>query len=118
MWRLSSTIPGNLGSKTSEGTNRLIKQGAKLVTSVEDILEELKITTGGQRPPSPPTEEELSRLSEREKDLFELISDEPHHIDRIAGEASVTVSDALTVLLSLELKGLVRQLSGKMFVRA
>jgi DNA processing protein len=111
-------IPGNLGAKNSEGTNELIKQGAKLVTSVEDILEELKITTReGKSCPSVLTEEDLSHLSETEKNIFKLISDEPHHIDKVATQASVSVPQALSALLSLELKGLVKQLSGKMFVR-
>jgi DNA processing protein len=112
-------IPGNLGAKNSEGTNRLIKDGAKLVTSVEDILEELRVNikvdgavTHVQQ------EEDLSHLSEREMSIFKLISDEPYHIDNIASRASVGVPQALTTLLSLELKGLVRQLSGKTFVRA
>lgn len=112
-------IPGNLGAKTSEGTNRLIKQGAKLVTSVEDILEELKVTIRGIESSSEVTsQEDLSNLSEKEKSVYELISEEPSHIDKIAPQASVSVSDALSLLLSLELKGMVRQLSGKMFVRA
>lgn len=111
-------IPGNLGSKTSEGTNGLIKQGAKLVTSVEDILDELKIDTKGAKSSPVDREEDLSHLSEKEKNLFGFISDEPLHIDKIAGSASVGVSEALSLLLSLELKGLVKQLSGKMFVQA
>ncbi len=112
-------VPGNLGSKTSEGTNLLIKQGAKLVTSVEDILEELKMAFPGAKSSlAAKPDRDLSGLSDKEKTLFRLISDEPDHIDRIASGASLTVSDALSSLLSLELKGLVRQLSGKMFVRA
>lgn len=112
-------IPGNLGSKNSEGTNALIKQGAKLVTAVEDILEELKITTKGKRlNSSAQTEVDISHLSEMERNIFKLISDEPYHIDKIATQASVNVPQALSALLSLELKGLVKQLSGKMFVRA
>ncbi|MCK4224449.1 MAG: DNA-processing protein DprA [candidate division Zixibacteria bacterium] len=112
-------IPGNLGAKNSEGTNELIKQGAKLVTSVVDILEELRITTKeGKSSSSVLTEEDLSHLSEMEKNLFKLISDEPYHIDKVATQASVSVPQALSALLSLELKGLVKQLSGKMFVRA
>ncbi len=112
-------IPGNLWSQKSEGTNRLIKQGAKLVTSVEDILEELPIARRGGKLPSPAAAEaDLSNLSQREKGIFKLISDEPRHIDRIATDASVSVSDALCLLLSLELRGLVKQLSGKMFIRA
>ncbi len=111
-------IPGNLGAKTSEGTNSLIKQGAKLVTSVQDILEELKIGTSGGGPSSPDgAEERISQLSDKETNVYRLISDEAHHIDKIAASASVSVSDALSLLLSLELKGLVKQLSGKMFVR-
>jgi len=111
-------IPGNLGSKNSEGTNKLIKQGAKLVTSVEDILEELRITTKeGKSSSSVLTEEDLSHLSEMEKNILKLLSDEPFHIDKIATQASVNVPQALSALLSLELKGLVKQLSGKMFVQ-
>jgi DNA processing protein len=112
-------IPGNLGSKNSEGTNRLIKEGAKLVTSVEDILEELRIfTREGESSSFEETKKDLSGLSEAEKSIFKLISDEPCHIDKIASKASVGVPQALSMLLSLELKGLVKQLSGKMFVRA
>jgi len=110
-------IPGNLGSKNSEGTNALIKQGAKLVTRVEDILEELKISRKGDKSPLVPPEQDLSQLTEAEKSIFSLISDEPHHIDKIAGLASLGVPQTLSTLLSLELKGLVKQLSGKMFVR-
>ncbi len=112
-------IPGNLGAKNSEGTNSLIKQGAKLVTSVEDILEELNITLVGNGSSSPvQAEQDLSCLSSKEKKIFKLLSDEPYHIDKISAQAHVNISEALSVLLSLELKGLAKQLSGKMFVRA
>ncbi len=112
-------IPGNLGSKNSEGTNRLIKEGAKLVTSVEDILEELRLDTKGEKPVSYlQHEKDLSQLSETEKSIFKLISDEPYHIDKIASQVPLSVPEALSALLSLELKGLIKQLSGKMFVRA
>jgi len=108
-------IPGNVGAKTSEGTNRLIKQGAKLVTSVEDILEEIEVFAKAQEKKKP--EIDLSCLSDSERNIFQLVSNEPYHIDRIAQDTSMTTSQALSALLSLELKGLVRQLSGKMFVR-
>jgi DNA processing protein len=112
-------IPGNLDSKNSQGTNRLIKEGAKLVTAVEDILEELRISTKTEgSSPLAQTQRDMSGLSEAEKDMFKLISDEPYHIDKIASQASVGVPEALSTLLSLELKGLVKQLSGKVFVRA
>lgn len=112
-------IPGSLDSKNSQGTNKLIKEGAKLVTVVEDILEELRISvkTEGSAPPAQ-TQRDLSGLSEAERNMFKIISDEPYHIDKIALQASVGVPEALSTLLSLELKGLVKQLSGKVFVRA
>ena len=112
-------IPGNLDSKNSQGTNKLIKEGAKLVTAVEDILEELRISTGTEGTARPAqTQRDLSGLSQAERNIFELISDEPYHIDKIAFRASVGVPETLSTLLSLELKGLVKQLSGKVFVRA
>jgi DNA processing protein len=112
-------IPGNLDSKNSQGTNRLIKEGAKLVTTVEDILEELPVSARMEKSgfPAQP-QRDLSGLSQAERNMFELISDEPHHIDKIACQASVGVPQALSTLLSLELKGLVKQLSGKVFIRA
>jgi DNA processing protein len=110
-------IPGNIGAKTSEGTNRLIKQGAKLVTSVEDILEELKIITSVEQKEKNQIEKDLSQLSETEKSIYSLIANEPYHIDKIAQDVGITTSFALSTLLSLELKGFIKQLSGKMFVR-
>ncbi|MGB8657005.1 MAG: DNA-processing protein DprA [Candidatus Zixiibacteriota bacterium] len=112
-------VPGNLGSKNSEGTNALIQQGAKLVTAVEDILDEFKLKPGGERPDSPVhIQEDLSHLSEAESVVLKLLSDEPRHIDKIATQATVGLPLVLSALLSLELKGLAKQLSGKMFIRA
>jgi DNA processing protein len=110
-------VPGNIDAKTSEGTNKLIKDGAKLVTSVEDILEELNIITMVQQKEKGNTQKDLSQLSEIEKSIYNLITDEPYHIDKIAQDTRVTPSQALSTLLSLELKGFIKQLSGKMFVR-
>jgi DNA processing protein len=110
-------VPGNVGAKTSEGTNKLIKQGAKLVTKVEDILEELKMITTLQQKEKSKIEKDLSQLSEIEKDIYNLITVRPYHIDKIAQNTNVPTSQALSALLSLELKGFIKQLSGKMFAR-
>ena len=110
-------VPGNIGAKTSEGTNQLIKEGAKLVTKVEDILEELKMITTLQQKEKNKIKKDLSQLSEVEKKIYNLITNEPHHIDKIAQDISMPTSQALSTLLSLELKGFIKQLSGKMFVR-
>lgn len=107
-------IPGNLTSKTSEGSNALIKQGAKLVTSAEDIITELKVytSTGAEKVKIMP------ELIAEEKSVYQILSTEPAHIDQIAQTVSFSTGQALSVLLNLELKGLVKQLSGKMFTRA
>jgi DNA processing protein len=108
-------VPGNIGSKKSEGTNALIKKGAALVTSVDDILNELK---GILTLPSDREKIKLEvDLSEEEKKIFSFLSSEPNHIDKIAKQGNFRIPHLLSVLLSLELKGLVKQLSGKMFVR-
>ncbi|OGC77723.1 MAG: DNA protecting protein DprA [candidate division Zixibacteria bacterium RBG_16_40_9] len=107
-------IPGNLTSKTSEGTNALIKQGAKLVTSVNDILSELKVYSSSSAEKAKP----IPELPAEEKSIYQILSTEPAHIDQIAQTVSVSTGQALSLLLSLELKGLVKQLSGKMFTRA
>jgi len=107
-------VPGNIGSRKSEGTNWLIKQGAVLVSSVDDILSELE----GVLKLSPEKKEEKKlKLSSDEKKIYYLLSLEPSHVDRIATQGNLSTAKTLTVLLSLELKGLVKQLSGKMFVK-
>jgi len=110
-------VPGNVGAKTSEGTNKLIKEGAKLVTSVEDILEEVKMITTVQQKEKSKIEKDLSQLSEVERNIYSLITDEPYHIDKIAQDTRMSTPQALSTLLSLELKGFIKQLSGKQFVR-
>ena len=109
-------VPGPITEARSGGTNRLIKEGrAKLVERVDDIISELRLKL------SPRLRAEEKRieppLSLFEKRLFECLSPEPLHIDAIAAETSMSISDTLVNLLSLEFKGLVRQLPGKMFVR-
>ena len=109
-------VPGNVGAPKSQGTNRLIKQGAKLVESVEDVLEELQSVLGKQPelPLATPIPEDLSPY---EAAILEVLTREPKHIDKISAETNLAPSSALSALLMLELAGLVKQLSGKMFVR-
>ena len=103
-------IPGDIRSKTSEGTNQLIKDGAKPVTSVEDILEDLGIAAKKQEKREIP-------LSENENKLVEAIAIEPLYVDQIAEKMSIDIPSLLTILLELEIKGLIKQLPGKRFVK-
>jgi DNA processing protein len=108
-------VPGNISSKGSEGTNWLIKKGAVLVTKAEDILEELKgILCEDEKELK---REKSSTLSDEEQKIYKLLSSEPAHIDRLAKESELSTPQTLSLLLSLELKGFVRQISGKNFIR-
>jgi len=109
-------VPGNVGVRQSEGTLALIQRGeAKLVINTNDILVEI----GAQKAMlSTLAEKEkiLSTLNLFEQKLMQVISSEPVQIDAIASMTTLSVSDCLVYLLSLEFKGMVKQLPGKMFV--
>ncbi|MCF7822948.1 MAG: DNA-processing protein DprA [Candidatus Marinimicrobia bacterium] len=109
-------VPGAINSRQSRGTNGLIRQGAKLVESVDDILSELGDKfqlgqSGGQQ--------ELSiGLDAKEQEVYEKIKgDEAIQIDDLAVETDQTTFSLLSILLQLEMKGLVQQLPGKYFKR-
>lgn len=108
-------VPGNLGIKQSEGTNKIIKENkAKLITSIEDVMEELQIKLKpivGKNIPKPQID-----LNIFEEKLFSSLTNEPMHIDVISLKTSLSTSDCLVHLLSLEFRGLIKQLPGKMFV--
>jgi DNA processing protein len=111
-------IPGSIRSSKSRGTHKLLKEGAKLVECVDDILVEIpgwvkESEDGKQGTPS----NVVHHLSSEEQKLWQVLTDAPLHIDQIAIEANVTTPEALAVLLSMELKNCVKQLSGMMFVR-
>ncbi len=106
------SIPGNINNPKSFGCNHLIQQGAKLVTNLQDILEELPGYSG------PHAEKPLSLLlTEEEEQLYAFLSAEPIHIDDLATRSGFSAGRTLAVLLELELRGLVLQLAGKQFVR-
>jgi len=107
-------VPGNLGDDYSEGTNALIRDNkAKLVTSPEEIISELNLKMQPvefKKTPNP--EIQLNLFEEK---IVECLSSEPCHIDKISSLTSLSTSECLVYLLSLEFKGLVRQFPGKMF---
>lgn len=107
-------IPGNLNVKQSEGTNLLIQKGeAKLIIHPEDILQDLELKLKPivkRNIPKPPVD-----LNMFEEKIIQYLDSSPKHIDLISNQSCLSVSDCLVYLLSLEFKGLVRQLPGKMF---
>ncbi len=112
-------VPGSIDSFKSTGTHFLIKQGAKLIENADDILEEFGFSNC-------PVQENcnfegmndtLPELNESEKKIYEILGDYPMHIDEVVRQGEMDAGEVSSVLMGLELKGLVRQLMGKRFVR-
>lgn len=113
-------VPGSIQSPLNRGSHRLIKDGAKLVEGIDDILEELgplgeSISTGQGEVVEDPRE---LNLTDREKQVFGLLSAEPRHIDEVIVESGLSAGIVSSTLLILEMKKLVKQLAGKVFVKA
>ncbi len=108
-------VPGNITSANSEGTNRLIKQGAKTVTETKDIIEELAPLLRGFIKMQ---NRQAVALSAEEEGICGALTREARHVDLVSRETGLPVSRVLDLLLSLELKGVVRQSSGKRFYLA
>jgi DNA processing protein len=122
-------VPGNVTNKNSWGPNTLIKQGAKLVATWEDVWEELpaevQAALGSMQNESP--EPETASLfpdevtSPHEKKILRLIKpDESTHIDQLVEllENEMSSSEIFAALFELELNGKIRQLPGKNFVKS
>ncbi|MBM4277834.1 MAG: DNA-protecting protein DprA [Deltaproteobacteria bacterium] len=108
-------IPGNVGADGSRGTNRLIKDGAKLVESSEDILEEILPQWRREKEKVEEVKPRGPELSEEERVLYEMLSEDPIHIDTMIRESRFEPGKVSSVLLNLELKGLISQWPGKCF---
>jgi DNA processing protein len=117
-------VPGNATQPSSFGPNQLIKQGAKLVTGWEDVVEELPTPVRAELlPVETASAEERAALVQQdlaptERPLYELLSpDESRHVDELVELSGLTSSEVLAALFDLELKGVVRQLPGKQFLK-
>jgi DNA processing protein len=104
--------------------NQLVKQGAKLVTGWEDVVEELPTEIRAELFPldttSPAERASLCEeaLSVTEKKLYELIRvDETIHVDDLVERTGLNSSETLASLCEMEMRGIIRQMPGKQFLR-
>lgn len=139
-------VPGSIQSPTSNGTNKLIKDGAKPVTCVEDILDEYNHVLGyniSKNNNNTNNQEILNKLpltstiqskelknggshskklpdgiSEDAKRVYNMLSKEPKHIDEIAIKCSIKPNVVLQALTELELAGVVDSLSGRRYIKS
>lgn len=121
-------VPGKVSSATSGGANELIKDGARLVQSADDIMEELNIVE--IEPVKADKKDEIDKkiaqktrayiynsLTEDERKVYKILSDEPLYIDDIFNKTGFNSAKGSKVLLNLELKKLIAELPGKNFIR-
>ena len=106
-------VPGNVTSPKSRGTNRLLQEGAKLVTRIEDVLEELNL----KLVPEQLVMQELLEVSAPEADLIKLLSREPIHIDEVTRQCNLPVSTVSSTLAMMELKGIVKQVGAMSYIK-
>jgi len=114
-------LPGKVDSPTSFGTNGLIKQGAKLVSCADDIIEELNlpiVTKPKVRAEEAPDILKPGLIDSEEKILYDSISEQPLLLDEIVDKTKMDISKIFNILLKLQLKKLIRQLPGRQFIRS
>lgn len=106
-------MPGSPTARMSEGTNQLIKNGAKLITSAEDVFEELPTMMGHVK-----AQEFLRQpdMTESEQVLIGHFAAEPLQIDHLSRMTSLPTTELMELLLALELKGVVREVPGKRYI--
>ena len=123
-------IPGKIDSPLSKGANKLIKQGAKLIDSVEDITEALgyigqqlhtavsdAAEKAAEQIDKPLLDVRELKLSDAEKLIFDCLTNEPLHLEQIITESDLSPGSINASLISLQLKGLIKQLPGNLFLR-
>jgi len=106
-------VPGSIFSKQSYGAHRLIQDGAKLVASVQDVLDELNLGLVVHQLEMPVS---VAPADPIEAALMAALSSEPMHIDEMARSANVPVAQISSALTVMELKGMVRQVSALSYV--
>ncbi len=118
-------VPGSIDSPGSRGTHKLIREGAKLIESVHDILEEITPQIEGSRlkakvketreRPGSIKPQNMKNLDDTQRTVLKSISGKPKNVDTIIAKTGFKAGDILNILLTLELEGYIEQMPGKMF---
>jgi len=110
-------IPGSIHSPLSKGCHALIKQGAKLVESAQDIIEELRWQPAANAPEDSGDASVAPSLPQNMAYLLDILGHDPCDIDTLASRSSLTAETLLAMLLQLELDGCVASLPGSRYQR-
>jgi DNA processing protein len=107
-------VPGSIFQRGSQGTNRLIRDGAQPVLSAADLLESLNLASVAAHVEA----QMLLPTDETEAHLLDALDNEPLHIDEVGRVTGLPIAAVSSTLALMELKGLVRQVGGMQYVRA
>jgi DNA processing protein len=117
-------VPGSIDAASSRGTNKLIKQGAKLIENADDIIEEIwpqlekkPFPTTSASTQQTKTVKKNENLNTIEQQIIDFISSKHVHVDELISTSGLSPADILSNLMSMELKGIVKQHPGKFFSR-
>jgi DNA processing protein len=123
-------VPGKIDSPLSKGAHQLIKEGAKLIESVEDVMDALgyigeqlqehvsaAAAKASESVETPLFDASNFKLSSDEKTTYDCLNKEPLHIEQIIADTELTAGSVNAALISLRLKGLIKQLPGSLFVK-
>ncbi len=123
-------VPGKIDSPLGRGSNRLIKEGAKLIESIEDVMEALgyigeqlaahvtaAATKTSERIEAPLFDASELNMSDTERTIYDCLGYDPLHVEQIIAAADLAPGSINASLISLQLKGLVKQLPGNLFLR-
>lgn len=113
-------IPGPIDTGRNTGCHKLIQDGAKLVESVQDILEELGVLS--LRPPDAPADSVASpapilNLPPEQRKILDMLTLQPKHVDSMITESGLTTPQVSGILTLLEMRGLAKRVPGNAFVR-
>lgn len=112
-------VPGNITSPVSRGCHELLRDGAILVETAEDIVEGLGIMLEAvpEREPEAERERKLEDLPADQREVLSALSHQPRNIDDVAADAQMAVPQVSSALMLLEVKGLAKRFPGNQFVR-
>ena len=112
--RAVMALPGPIDRPDNQGSNRLLRDGAVLITSLEDVIEEIPplATLAAATPESPSDHPRISSLTQRERQVYQLLSDDPRSIDELQRISQLPASAVSATLISLELRRLARKTPG------
>lgn len=106
-------VPGSVFSKNSLGTNMLIKNGAKMVTSIDDILEEFNLVNLK----SEKAKAKEENLTEEEKTILKVVGEGPTHMDKICKTSKMAADKVLPIVSNLEIKDIIKNIGGNKFIK-